>query len=149
MFKRNRECLKCDVCQEMNCVKYKIRIVVVDDMPRVVEGILDLLRAWPGKLEIHTIMGIPRGTTEDLANEISGKNPHIVLLDESIGSLKGSDVANILLEKRFNGILVSITGGQCPNFTPFCFLSKMKVALNQKAASNFIGLMNQIFKFAK
>ena len=73
MFNRDIDCLKCDVCQEMNCVKYKIRIVVVDDMPRLVEGILNLLRAWPGKLEVYVITGIPRGITEDLVNEISGK----------------------------------------------------------------------------
>ncbi|MBT6691079.1 hypothetical protein HOB10_01955 [Candidatus Parcubacteria bacterium] len=126
--------------------KSQLSVMVVDDMPDEVAGMMRLLNVWPGGLVINEA-AIGQSHIVDSDEQslvVIIERPDIVLLDEDIGDIKGSDVAEVLLDKDFEGILASITGGECPEFTRYHFGSKTSIQTSRQAAERFISFMNKL-----
>lgn len=138
-----------DLRLEMLAADQAVTVTLVDDKPKEVAHLVRLLEVWP-RVELHKFVGTLIGTTTTLTSQILSKNPDIVLLDEDIDEIRGTDVANSLLRQGFEGTLVSITGGVKPGFTPHHFGSKTVVGKNIKAAADFIAFMNRmIFRITR
>ena len=121
-----------------------LSIAVVDDMPSEVADILQLLEIWPGNVTTHAVVGVPKAGAAQLAEDILAHSPNIVLLDEAIDIVKGTDVAKALLDKGFQGKLASITGGQCPEFTKSHFGSKSSISSIQSSGHSFVSFINRL-----
>jgi len=122
----------------------ELTVMVVDDMPDEVAGILRLLSIWPGDLVVHEVVGQSYADAVSISSAVFDRKPAIVLLDEAIGDLKGSDVATALGACGFEGIFASITGGECPEFTSHYFNAKTNIRTSRQAAERFISLMNRL-----
>lgn len=126
--------------------KGSLSVMVVDDMPDEVAGIVRLLEVWPGELVLGTacIGQADIADSDEQALVVGVERPDIVLLDEIIGNIKGSDVAKGLLTRGFTGTLASITGGECPEFTSHYFNAKTHIQTSRQAAEGFISFMNNL-----
>ena len=127
---------------EMLPAKEMTVIALVDDVPHEVDGMIRLLEVWPN-LAVFPILGEPENVNE-LVNKILAINPKIVLLDEAIATVKGTDVANALWEHEYAGIIASTTGGSCPKYTKDHFGRKIKIEEDLNATEQFIQFMNRL-----
>lgn len=122
-------------------------LVLVDDREDQVRGMLEFLDDWP-RMKIHSLVGIPKGDANDLAEQILALKPDLVLLDESIGSVKGTEVAFILKDKQCPAVLASISWGNewDPPYTKFHLGDKPQVGRDPKVDENFVDFMNELIE---
>lgn len=127
--------------------KLDTHVVVLDDDPEAVKGILFLLEKWPNVIHEHILYSDLFSLDEFLAKiEAVGSDRVIVLLDESMGATTGTAVAKALESRHFGGITASITGGAKPRFAKHHFWEKKSIASQRGAAVGFVQFMNQLIR---
>ena len=116
----------------------EIDVLIIDDTENEITGILQILKAWHN---INVTYLLPQEIPEKLFLSVQ-----VFLLDEVMGSLTGTEVAKNLFDQGCTGsIMVSITGGNRPDWTSLHFGNKMRVSTQLDSALEFIRFMNQIF----
>jgi CheY-like chemotaxis protein len=129
----------------MSVPKEPITIMIVDDMPDQIYGPTILLEIWPN-VTLNAIKNPHHHLDRELVDKILEEKPNILLLDEAMGHIKGTQIAQMLKEKGFQGIFASITAGRHPNYTDHIFSKKGSVPTNEKSAKKFIEFVNMLIK---
>jgi hypothetical protein len=126
----------------MACPLRDLVVLVVDDMPEEVQGMMQILRAWPkvsAQFLAH-VSGMPKVP----------EKTDLLLLDEGLKEeLTGTVVAAALKRQCFAGVIVSTTAGEKPAFTPWHFGLKGQIAKDQSAALAFVQFMNLLIEQVK
>jgi len=118
-----------------------IHVVIVDDNEHAVIGMRTMLGNW-NNMALTTII------------QSGGKMPriedgnHIILLDEEMAGLTGSQVADWMVVHGFTGIIASTSfmgGDERPRYK-FHFNNKVGVGTSVDAAVDFIKFMNRLIE---
>ena len=118
----------------------KIKILVVDDIPKEVAGMEVILDAWPN-LERSTVIQLSEREMPDVPD-----NTDILLLDEGM-KITGTQVATHLQQNsKFSGLVASTTGGDKPNYTRWHFDAKNSVAKKYSTAKEFVLFVNSLLQ---
>lgn len=116
--------------------KRELRVVVMDDSPIAVKGMLKILDAWP-KLQVKVIYEDGRRGTQ------VPKNTDILLLDELMAFTTGSEIAEKLKKEKFKGVIASTSLGKKPEFTEEHFRGKKDLSKgSDEAMFEFVEFMN-------
>ena len=118
-------------------------VAIVDDKPQEVEGLLKMLEVWP-ELNVVPFVGPTTRTAEDMAKILYDINPTIILLDEDIDQVKGTEIALNLNNVGYQGIVATITGGEKPDYANYHFALKAQVMKKKKAALEFVDFINKL-----
>ena len=126
-----------ELVPHMAHVKSQLSIAVFDDDEQIVTPLLTILRAWPGIVVdfIRVSDSLPLIPSEY----------NIVLLDEAMDRVTGSQIAEKISTSGCETIIASISGGHCPNYTPHHFGLKAVMKDNRQACLDFIAFMNRLF----
>lgn len=118
----------------------KVTVWVVDDQYEEIKGICAILNIWPEvAVEIHE-----HKLQETFQLGDGFRQDDIVLMDEQMGQLSGTDCAGILRQKGFTGIIASITGGERPKYTPYHFGGKTGILRDFTTALAFVRFFNTL-----
>lgn len=115
-----------------------IEVMIVDDEEEIVQGMKVVLDAW---LNISVSYRMPYSEPER-----KRPAPDVLLLDESMDQITGTEVANDFMARGYTGIIASITGGQKPEYTPWHFQGKVQVAESWTSALEFVHFMNSLLR---
>lgn len=120
-------------------------IIVIDDAPSEVEGILTILNAW-NAVSVHSHYPTSKSTVESIADFVGGKSYDLILLDESIGcAASGSEVyAELVRRGAESSKIVSITSGSRPPVFQKHFYAKCAVVRDYGVAKAFVDFINQL-----
>lgn len=113
-------------------------VVVVDDKPAEVAGIYTILAVCP-KVKLVKVM--------HPGSEFAWGND-VVLLDEDMGKIKGSDIAKEILRQKPKVTVASITGGSRPSYAKHHFQAKTSIAKDKSAAEGFVKFMSAVLREA-
>lgn len=119
-----------------------LTVAVCDDNQPEVEGLLVILDAWPGVV-VSYFDAESCDDAHDLAAVVSLHD--IVLLDENMGKITGSEVARQLTGKA--GIkcqIASISGGPTPAWAKSHFPNKNSVMFDKDLAMEFVRFMESL-----
>jgi hypothetical protein len=126
----------------MKVPKRKVYILIVDDTPMDVIGILNILSIWPN---VHI-----NAVEDNFQNPFPVSVPwDILLLDHDLGSknYNGNDLLNDMTQFGFDGKCISITGGQAVSYTQNHFGKKFAVSQGYLSpCQEFIALINQVLE---
>lgn len=115
----------------------QIRVAVVDDEEAAVWGLKIILRSW---LNLDLQVYSP-GTQDTLEAE---QGPDILLLDEVMSPISGTEFARLFMDQGYRGIIASISGGAKPGYTQLHFPHKLAVSKSYAAALEFVNFMNSL-----
>jgi hypothetical protein len=120
----------------------KVYILIVDDTPMDVVGILDILNIWPN---IHI------NAVEDSFQNLFPVSFawDILLLDHDLGSknYNGYHFHSDITQFGFNGKCISITGGQAVSYAHYHFGKKFAISQGYLGpCQDFISLINQVLE---
>ncbi|MFZ6015059.1 MAG: hypothetical protein ACOYUZ_01755 [Patescibacteria group bacterium] len=127
----------------------EVSIAIVDDDEHAMEGMLQILSYWRNVSgQQFVITG--KDMLGKLLEEPAFLGNDIILLDEAMGDLTGTDVFNALkynpaISKAVNTkakVFASTTGGSTPHWAEHHFSNKMHVAKSRQAALSFIEFIN-------
>tara|TARA_Y100000310_G_C20691745_1_gene822735 strand:- start:1399 stop:2463 length:1065 start_codon:yes stop_codon:yes gene_type:complete len=121
----------------MHTPKRNVVIALIDDRPQEIEGMTQILEAWPRIECIPIIQKAERSHEVDAPIDIW-------LLDEDMPHKKGSDIARELQASGFSGLLVSATAGSKPDFANLHFGNKNSIRKDRSVAEEFIRFINQL-----
>jgi hypothetical protein len=120
----------------------KVYILIVDDTPMDIIGILNILNIWPN---VH-INAVKDNFQNLFPVSVSWD---ILLLDHDLGSknYNGHDLLNDMTQFGFDGKCISITGGQAVSYTQNHFGKKFAVSRGYLSpCQEFIALINQVIE---
>lgn len=112
----------------------RLRVAVVDDSPEAVRGMVAFLQEWPG-LEVTFVR-----QTEGLPDV--DPDMDIVLLDENMGDVSGTEVYAALRGAGSKATIASTTTGHAPAFTRHHFGRKAVVPRDPGATRALVDFMN-------
>lgn len=96
-----------------------VKVVIMDDEPKQIEGMEKILRAW------HNVDCLTALYKEDDVFIRISEDVKIVLLDETLRQTNGTSVARLLVRQEgYKGLIASITGGSKPAFANWHFPNK-------------------------
>lgn len=117
----------------------KVTVKVVDDEEWAMEGMVGILKVWPNLRVIPEVYwggGVFVFDDDD-----------IVLLDEAMGKITGTQVAKELQkDPEFRGLIASTTSGEKPAYTRWHFQAKGRITKNKQAAQEFVRFMNSLLR---
>lgn len=119
--------------------------IIVDDKPEYVKGLIQILKAWPS-IDVRYFPVSKKQDFPIIIKSITSYKRPIILLDEAIDEIRGTDIAETLKEKGFEGLIASITGGSCPSFTDLHFRQKDGVPKNKYSTDMFVDFVNHLIK---
>lgn len=110
-------------------------VVIVDDEPHMARNMSRILEGWPNvSLTVIITIRLPEIPLD----------ADIVLLDESMQRITGTQVYEDLQERGFRGLVASTTGGKPPQWVRHHFGLKKFISQSAGGAEMFIGFMNKL-----
>lgn len=121
----------------------KTKVVIVDDYASCMLGMKIILKAWPN-ISVLAILQEPR-------EELIIPETDILLLDEDMRDLTGTEVAKKLKSQIHCPLIASTTGLDKPAYTDWQFKRKNELIMpdnlkNHKISYQFIEFMNKLLQ---
>jgi hypothetical protein len=120
----------------MKVPKLPVKVVIIDDEPKKITGMALILQAWPM-------------VTVELVIQTSNKEPElpygdIFLLDEAMGQVTGTAIAQRIKGIDQSKVIASTTSGSKPAWANYHFSTKGDVEGDYQIAESFVNFFNQL-----
>ena len=125
-----------NLAARMKIPRAPIRILVVDDEPKTIEGMMAILGIWP-KVTGSTLI-----LTCDKEPVLPDSD--IFLLDEAMGQVTGSMIAQSIKKIDARAIMASTTSGGKPAYANWHFANKGSIATDYESAIGFVNFVNKL-----
>lgn len=113
-----------------------VRVLIVDDEPKTIEGMMAILNAW--SMVTATAL-IQSGNQEPTLPDSD-----IYLLDEAMGQVTGSMIASSIKKIDARTIVASTTSGSKPTYAKWHFASKGSITTAYQCAVGFVNFVNEL-----
>lgn len=118
---------------------HQVCVAVVDDDDEALAGIVPILLKWPNVFSSITVL-----KSEQYPNIVDGRE-NIVLLDEEMGKMTGTKIAEWLRNDGFTGIIAStVSTNACPAAFKHHFQHKYRIAKSISHARQFVVWLNNL-----
>ena len=116
-------------------------VFVIDDNRSYALAICDLLDLWEN-IDHELIIVSNQNDLKKTVNLIMKSSVDIVLLDEGMNTVSGTEIYNELKHTDFKGEIISTSSGACPPYTNHHFKEKELLRESSIAMNRFVDFMN-------